>query len=115
MRRDRELRDSVVHSNLVLADGASIIWASCLRRRPLPERVAGIDLPGRTEVLGRSVYFLGATDKVLGRMLERVAADIHEPGAAYLFAGMTVFAGLVAPTPPDRSLRQRLADPTRPV
>ena len=33
MRRDRELRDSVVHSDLVLADGASIVWASWLLRR----------------------------------------------------------------------------------
>ena len=44
MQRDARLRDDVLASDIVLADGMSLVWASRLVGRPLPERVAGIDL-----------------------------------------------------------------------
>src|SRR3954466_126157 len=44
MRHDAELRADVLSSDLVLADGMAVVWASRLLGRPLPERVAGIDL-----------------------------------------------------------------------
>ena len=43
MRRDPALRTDVLSSNLILADGASVVWASRLLGCLLPERVAGID------------------------------------------------------------------------
>ncbi len=42
--RDPDLRRIVQSCDLVNADGASVVWASRILRRPLPERVAGIDL-----------------------------------------------------------------------
>ena len=44
MQRDAALRADVLSSDLVLADGMAVVWASRILGRPLPERVAGIDL-----------------------------------------------------------------------
>ena len=69
MRRDPLLRADVVSSDLVLADGMSVVWASRLLGRGLPERVAGIDLMTgileRGRKLGYRLYLLGATAEVL--------------------------------------------------
>jgi N-acetylglucosaminyldiphosphoundecaprenol N-acetyl-beta-D-mannosaminyltransferase len=78
MRRDQALRAAVGCCELVLADGQAVVWASALLGRPLPERVAGIDL--FTELLTQAsrrryrVYFLGARPGVLRAMLAEVAA-----------------------------------------
>jgi len=73
MHRDARLRDDVLASDLVLADGMSIVWASRVLGGPLPERVAGIDLMhtmlARGDRLGWRVFCLGATEQVLGRTL----------------------------------------------
>lgn len=77
MRRNAELRDAVLQSDIILADGMSVVWASKLLRRPLPERVAGIDL--MTEILragsarGDRVYCFGATDEVLDAVKDHIA------------------------------------------
>jgi N-acetylglucosaminyldiphosphoundecaprenol N-acetyl-beta-D-mannosaminyltransferase len=118
MRADPLLRDSVVGSDLVLADGMAVVWASRLLGRSLPERVAGIDLFSRliecAERDGRSVYLLGARRDVLDRLIARlaelhprlriagardgyfgeadeaaVAEEIRRSGADYLFVGIT--------------------------
>jgi len=69
MQRDARLRDDVLASDIVLADGMSLVWASRLVGRPLPERVAGIDLMfrllERAAEKGHRVFCLGATDEVL--------------------------------------------------
>lgn len=77
LRRDQVIRDSILDSDLVLADGQSVVWASRVLRRPLPERVTGIDLfEDLLEVAdrrGQSVYLLGARPEVLDRMRARLA------------------------------------------
>ncbi|WP_333760598.1 WecB/TagA/CpsF family glycosyltransferase [Streptomyces sp. IBSBF 2390] len=77
MRRDQRLARAVAGCDLVLADGQAVVWAGRVLRAPLPERVAGIDLflrlLGEAESAGMSVYFLGAKQDVLERMLLRVA------------------------------------------
>jgi N-acetylglucosaminyldiphosphoundecaprenol N-acetyl-beta-D-mannosaminyltransferase len=74
MRRDEQLRSDVLSSDVILADGMSVVWASRLLRRPLPERVTGIDLMfGLFELAirkGYRVYCLGASDEVLGKVVE---------------------------------------------
>jgi N-acetylglucosaminyldiphosphoundecaprenol N-acetyl-beta-D-mannosaminyltransferase len=69
MQRDSRLRDDVLASDIVLADGMSLVWASRVLRRPLPERVAGIDLMfrllERAAEKGHRVFCLGATQQVL--------------------------------------------------
>jgi N-acetylglucosaminyldiphosphoundecaprenol N-acetyl-beta-D-mannosaminyltransferase len=70
MQRDSRLREDVLASDLVLADGMAVVWASRLLGRPLPERVAGIDLMyaliDRAAGRGYRVFCLGATPEVLG-------------------------------------------------
>jgi N-acetylglucosaminyldiphosphoundecaprenol N-acetyl-beta-D-mannosaminyltransferase len=79
MRRDAALRQDVLSSDLILADGMSVVWASRLLRRPLPERVTGIDLMlgmlRRGAAMGHHVYCLGATQEVLDRVAARIATD----------------------------------------
>jgi N-acetylglucosaminyldiphosphoundecaprenol N-acetyl-beta-D-mannosaminyltransferase len=79
MRRDPALRADVLSSNLILADGVSVVWASRLLGRPLPERVAGIDLMlgmlRRGNQHGYRVYCLGAREDVLAAAVARITAD----------------------------------------
>jgi N-acetylglucosaminyldiphosphoundecaprenol N-acetyl-beta-D-mannosaminyltransferase len=118
MRRDHRLARAVTGCGMVLADGQSVVWASRLLGAPLPQRVAGIDLFAELlrEAARRSfrVYFLGARQEVLARMLAeirrrhpglpvagardgyfrpeeepQVAAQIRESGAQLVFLGMT--------------------------
>jgi N-acetylglucosaminyldiphosphoundecaprenol N-acetyl-beta-D-mannosaminyltransferase len=78
LRKDTQLRDSLIECDLLLADGQSVVWASKLFRRPLPERVAGIDIFQRLLRLAndeeRSIALLGARPEVLSN-LERVIAE----------------------------------------
>jgi N-acetylglucosaminyldiphosphoundecaprenol N-acetyl-beta-D-mannosaminyltransferase len=75
MEADEDLRSVIARCDLVNADGASVVWASRILGRPLPERVAGIDLftaiVERAAETGHRVYFLGATDEVLDEMIAR--------------------------------------------
>lgn len=118
LKTDPLLRDSLLDCDVTLADGQSIVWASRLLGRPLPERVAGIDLFERLLDLAndqqRKVYFLGARPEVLQGMLgviarrwpqlqvagsrdgyfpssqsPEVAREIAASGADMLFLGMT--------------------------
>jgi len=76
MRRNPALRSAVAGSDMVLADGQSVVWASRLLGTPLPERVAGIDLFMRllaeAERNDYRVYFLGAKPDVLARVIAEV-------------------------------------------
>ena len=75
MSNDAKLRAVIRACPVVNADGQSVVIASRLLRRPLPERVAGIDLfvelVKRSAENGRSVYFLGARDDVVEEMVSR--------------------------------------------
>lgn len=79
LRHDPELRQAVLSCDLILADGQAVVWASRLLKRPLPERVAGIDLftelLAQAEAKGQRVYFLGGTRQVLADMLGRLRRD----------------------------------------
>src|SRR6266446_3472359 len=79
MRRDPNLRTDVLSCELILADGVPVVWASRLLGRPLPERVAGIDLMygmlRRGNENGYRVYCLGASEDVLVTAVGRITAD----------------------------------------
>lgn len=87
LRADSHLQEAVAQSELVTADGQSVVWASRLLRDPLPERVAGIDLMEELFALaeheGYRVYLLGATQDTLARAIER----LHERHPKLLIAG----------------------------
>ena len=69
MHRDPALGEDVHSSDIVLADGAAVVWASRILGQRLPERVAGIDIMHSVLAEGRRhgwrVFCLGATDEVL--------------------------------------------------
>lgn len=87
MQRDPRLRDDVLASDIVLADGMSLVWASRLIGRPLPERVAGIDLMfrllERAAIKGHRVFCLGATQDVL----DAAVANFRARYPAVIIAG----------------------------
>lgn len=60
---DQEIVDLYKNADLIVADGAPLIWASRLRGTPLPERIAGSDLvwsiADRAAITGRSICLLG--------------------------------------------------------
>lgn len=65
------LKDIVNKCGVINADGASVVLASRFLGKPLPERVAGIDLMQDlvklSEEKGYSIYLLGAKDKIVKR------------------------------------------------
>ncbi len=73
------LRQSVLTADMILADGMAVVWASRILRRPLPERVSGIDLMQRLLERGSErhyrVYCLGATQEVLSAATARMQHD----------------------------------------
>ena len=82
MRDDARLRDIVLGSEVVSADGQPIVWASRLLGDPLPERVAGIDLMRALLAVaarkGYGVFILGARTEVLTQAVERLRAEHPE-------------------------------------
>ena len=79
MRRNPLLRESVLGSDVILADGISVVWASRILGRRLPERVPGVDLMmgmlERSDKRGYRVYCLGATEEVSATVARRIAQD----------------------------------------
>jgi N-acetylglucosaminyldiphosphoundecaprenol N-acetyl-beta-D-mannosaminyltransferase len=77
MKADTELRKAVEASDVVYADGISIVWASKLLNAPVPERITGIDLMHRIMEQGSRrnyrVFCLGATQEILDRTCEAFA------------------------------------------
>ncbi len=83
MRHDPELAEACRHGDLIVADGAPVVWASRLAGVSLPERVAGVDMmAGLLERASRHrlrVYFLGARREVVAALVHRCA--VAWPGA----------------------------------
>ncbi|MGM0122849.1 N-acetylglucosaminyldiphosphoundecaprenol N-acetyl-beta-D-mannosaminyltransferase [Enterococcus sp. AZ194] len=69
-------RSIIEQAEIINADGASIVLASKLLNRPLPERIAGIDLMqeliGLAEQKNYRVFFLGAREENLNKMVQRL-------------------------------------------
>jgi N-acetylglucosaminyldiphosphoundecaprenol N-acetyl-beta-D-mannosaminyltransferase len=76
MRDDPGLREIVNRSELVTADGQSVVWASRILGDPLPARIAGIDLMWELFAVAErrryKVFILGARADVLDRALQRI-------------------------------------------
>ena len=99
MRRDSLLGEDVLSSDIILADGMAVVWASRAVGRPLPERVAGIDLMHgmleRGNRLGYGVYCLGATDEVLDKTIAQINKDY--PGVRVVGRANGYFSGADEP------------------
>jgi len=79
MRRDEGLRRAVLGSDLILADGMAVVWASKFMRTPLPERVAGIDLMLELFALAErrsfKIFLLGAKPEIVAAVQQRLSED----------------------------------------
>lgn len=82
IKTDQEMKRIVLDADIINADGASVVLASKLLGKPLPERVAGIDLMQELLVLankkGYSVYFLGAKEDVVTKMITKLKVKYHQ-------------------------------------
>jgi len=78
-RYDARLLPLINSADIVLADGAGVVWASRRLGTALPERVTGIDfmnrLIERAAALGRSVFLLGSRPGVAERAAERLRSE----------------------------------------
>ena len=74
-QKDEALRESIIHCDLINADGQAVVWASKILKCPLPERVAGIDLMEKLVELAAKksyrIYFLGAKEEVLRAVVDK--------------------------------------------
>lgn len=72
---DAQLKYFVEQSDIIQADGQSVIWASKLLKKPLKERVAGVDLVEnlirQAHVKGHKVFFFGAQEEVVKEVVNR--------------------------------------------
>lgn len=79
MKRNPELGRDVMTSDIIFADGMSVVWASRWLGKPLPERVTGIDL--MMQLLKRAndkhyrIFCLGATEEVSQEVERRIKQD----------------------------------------
>jgi len=118
MQEDKELYNSIVNADIINADGMPIVWASRLLGKPLPERVAGIDLMQELIKLAYNrkykIFFFGAKEEVVKKVVEKysreyspeiiagyrngyyseeeeplIAKQIAESGANILFVGIS--------------------------
>lgn len=74
VNRNERMKEIVNSCGIINADGASVVLASKFLKKPLPERVAGIDLMQKlvelSEKKGYSIYLLGAKQKVVEQTSE---------------------------------------------
>lgn len=81
-QQDSELARILNQADLVVPDGAGVVWAARHQGRPVPERVAGYDLAqvllAKAAVCGYRVYFFGGAPGVANKARE--AAQRWYPG-----------------------------------
>lgn len=75
---DPAKREEFNRGTLVSADGQAVVWAARLLGRPLPQRVAGIDVMERLVDLsaqeGQRIFLLGAREDIVGRVRREFTA-----------------------------------------
>lgn len=81
-QKDLKLRESIVNCDIINADGQAVVWASKILKKPLPERVAGIDIMENLVALAArknyKIFFLGAKEEVVKKVVERYSAEFGE-------------------------------------
>jgi N-acetylglucosaminyldiphosphoundecaprenol N-acetyl-beta-D-mannosaminyltransferase len=77
--KDKTIKAIISQCDLVSVDGMPIVWASRLLGKPIKERVAGIDLfcalVERAAAQSWPIYFLGAEQTVLEKVIARFKSD----------------------------------------
>ena len=108
--RDGGLRRLVASASLVVPDGMPLVWASRLRRSPLPERVAGgsliFSLTEAAAARGHPVYLLGGAPGVP----QQAAVRLRERYRGLLVAGTDApLPGFDADPAQMAAIRDRIA------
>jgi len=87
MQSDKVLMESVINSDIINADGMSVVWAARFLGYKTKERVAGIDLMENLVRLAHeksySCFFLGAKQEVL----EKLVRDYSDKYSKNVIAG----------------------------
>ena len=82
MQNDLQLRESVNSSDIINADGQAVVWAAKFLKKPLKERVAGIDLMQKLVELAASkkykIYFLGAEEVVVSKTVAHYSKEFGQ-------------------------------------
>lgn len=97
-QKDHRFRETINAADLAVADGMPLVWLSRLQRRPLPQRVTGVELVDQCAAVaaerGEGVYLLGA-----GPGIAQSAADrLQERHPGLRIAGVS--------SPPFRPLTE---------
>ncbi|MFK5893095.1 MAG: WecB/TagA/CpsF family glycosyltransferase [Pseudomonadota bacterium] len=79
-QKDEKFRNSVINSNISIADGKPIIWLARLLNIPLPERVAGSDLiesliENKKGYKPLKVFFFGGEEGVAHQACEKLNSE----------------------------------------
>ena len=90
-QKDREFRRIINQADLVVPDGAGIIWAGKFLEKPFSERITGVDLTWAISKLaedrGYSVFFLGGKAGIAKKAAERIKKLHPRLNIAGFFAG----------------------------
>ncbi len=74
MQNDKKLYESVICSDIISADGMSIVWAAKIFGYKIKQRVAGIDLMENLVALAHKkkykCFFLGAKERVVKKVVD---------------------------------------------
>jgi N-acetylglucosaminyldiphosphoundecaprenol N-acetyl-beta-D-mannosaminyltransferase len=80
-QEDRELADILINADLVVADGAGVVWAARHQGYSVPERVAGFDLVQQLLSVaahkGHRVYMLGGAPGIVEQARTK-AEDLYK-------------------------------------
>ncbi len=75
MRKNIKLHSIITKCDIINADGMPVVWASRILGKPLPERIAGIDLFQKLIKLcankGYRPFFFGAREAVVKKVVEK--------------------------------------------
>lgn len=86
-QKDKQLKESIISCDIINADGQGIVWASQFLNRPLPERVAGIDLMEELVRLASKkkyrIFFLGAKEEIVKSVVDIYSNKYNDIIAGY--------------------------------
>src|SRR5690606_1799594 len=76
-QKNPDLMESILNCDIINADGQAVVWASRILNKPLPERVAGIDLMqnliASAPKMGYRLFFFGAKEEVVKDVVDKYA------------------------------------------
>lgn len=79
VENDADFQDALLHSDVLLPDGVSVVWAMQMLTGEKLHKIAGADLfryeMERVNVKGGKCFFLGSSESTLAKIVKRAASD----------------------------------------